>query len=201
MTALQEPDWSRGNGLLPAVVQHWQSGELLMLGYMNAAALQATQASGKVTFFSRSRKTLWTKGETSGHWLELKSLHLDCDADALLVQAQPHGPTCHTGQDSCFGARLPALSFLTRLETLLAERRVSASENSYTASLFAAGPARIAQKVGEEGVEVALAAVAAERSELLEESADLLYHLLVLLQARDCSLTEVVARLESRHSP
>lgn len=171
-----------------------------MLGYMNAAALQATQASGKVTFFSRSRKTLWTKGETSGHWLELKSLHLDCDADAVLVQAQPHGPTCHTGQDSCFGTRLPALSFLTRLEALLAERRISAPENSYTAALFAAGPVRIAQKVGEEAVEVALAAVAAERSALLEESADLLYHLLVLLQTRDCSLAEVVTCLESRHS-
>ena len=194
-------DWAKADGLLPAIVQHWLSGEVLMLGYMNAEALAQTQASGKVTFYSRSKQRLWTKGESSGHVLVLKGVRIDCDADTLLVQAEPHGPTCHLGTSSCFGEAVqPPLGFLAELDALIAQRHAERPEGSYTTSLFEGGIRRMAQKVGEEGVETALAAVAQDDAELLDESADLIFHLTVVLRARGLSLTDVVALLATRHN-
>jgi phosphoribosyl-ATP pyrophosphohydrolase/phosphoribosyl-AMP cyclohydrolase len=195
-------DWAKGDGLLPAIVQHWLSGEVLMLGYMNAAALAETQRSSHVTFYSRSKQRLWTKGESSGHMLVLKSLRTDCDADTLLIQVDPHGPTCHTGTSSCFGDSTdvrPPLGFLAELDALVAQRHVKRPEGSYTTKLFDGGIRRIAQKVGEEGVETALAAVAQGESELLGEAADLVFHLTVALRARGLSLGDVVKVLADRH--
>ena len=194
-------DWAKADGLLPAIVQHWLSGEVLMLGYMNAEALAQTQASGKVTFYSRSKRRLWTKGESSGNVLVLKGIRIDCDADTLLVQAEPHGPTCHLGTSSCFGESVqPPLGFLAELDALVAQRHAERPEESYTTSLFEGGIRRMAQKVGEEGVETALAAVAQDDAELLGESADLIFHLTVLLRARRLSLTDVTALLAKRHN-
>jgi len=196
-------DWAKGDGLLPAIVQHWQSGEVLMLGYMNAKALAQTQASGRVTFYSRSRQRLWTKGESSGHVLVLKAIRVDCDADTLLVQAAPHGPTCHTGTSSCFGESAdvrPPLGFLAELDTLVAQRDAERPSGSYTTRLFEGGIRRIAQKVGEEGVETALAAVVQDDAELLGEAADLIFHLTVALRARGLSLADVAALLADRHA-
>ena len=197
-------DWSKGEGLLPAIVQHWLSGEVLMLGYMNAEALAETQRSGHVTFYSRSKQRLWTKGEVSGHVLDLKSVRIDCDADTLLIQADPHGPTCHEGTSSCFGAGAgadvrPPLGFLAELDALVAQRHADRPEGSYTTKLFDGGIRRIAQKVGEEGVETALAAVAQGDEELLGEAADLVFHLTVTLRARGLSLADVAKVLVARH--
>lgn len=199
---LDQLDWDKMNALMPAIVQDAFDGRLLMVGYMNRAAAEKTLDTGKVTFFSRSRNTLWTKGETSGNMLELKSMHADCDRDCLLVRAVPHGPTCHLETDTCFdgdGPVTPGLAFLASLDRLVREREQSRPEGSYTTRLFDAGTKRIAQKVGEEGVETALAAATGDRDELLNESADLLYHLLVLLRSTDSSLEEVVDVLRSRH--
>ncbi len=194
-------DWAKGDGLLPVIVQHWLSGEVLMLGYMNADALVKTQASGQVTFFSRSKQRLWTKGETSGHVLALKSVRMDCDADTLLVLAEPHGPTCHKGTSSCFGNDAePSLGFLAELDALIAERHAARPEGSYTTRLFEGGIRRMAQKVGEEGVETALAAVAQDDEALLGEAADLIYHLTVTLRARGLGLKDVTAVLAQRHA-
>jgi phosphoribosyl-AMP cyclohydrolase / phosphoribosyl-ATP pyrophosphohydrolase len=202
-TALDADDlaWAKGDGLLPAIVQHWLTGEVLMLGYMNPEALAATRDSGKVTFFSRSKARLWTKGESSGHHLLLKRIRIDCDRDTVLVQADPQGPTCHTGTTSCFGndAR-PPLGFLAELDALIARRHAERPEGSYTTSLFDAGIRRIAQKVGEEGVETALAAVAQDDAELLGEAADLVFHLAVALRARGLSLEDVASLLADRHA-
>ena len=193
-------DWTKGDGLLPAIVQHWRSGAVLMLGYMNAQALAQTQKSGKVTFFSRSKQRLWTKGESSGNYLSLKSIHADCDNDTILVMAEPQGPTCHLGKASCFGdASAPPLAFLAVLDELVAQRDRERPESSYTARLFEQGVRRIAQKVGEEGVETALAAVVEDDAALLGESADLIYHLLILLRARKLDLDAVLDILRSRH--
>ena len=195
-------DWSKGEGLLPAIVQHWLSGEVLMLGYMNAEALAETQRSGHVTFYSRSKQRLWTKGEVSGHVLDLKSVRIDCDADTLLIQADPHGPTCHEGTSSCFGNGndvRPPLGFLAELDALVAQRHADRPEGSYTTKLFDGGIRRIAQKVGEEGVETALAAVAHGDEELLGEAADLVFHLTVTLRARGLSLADVAKVLVARH--
>jgi phosphoribosyl-ATP pyrophosphohydrolase/phosphoribosyl-AMP cyclohydrolase len=195
-------DWAKGDGLLPAIVQHWRSGEVLMLGYMNADALVRTQASGHVTFYSRSKQRLWTKGESSGHVLALKSIRIDCDADTLLIQADPHGPTCHTGTSSCFGDSVdvrPPLGFLAELDALVAQRHAERPAGSYTTKLFDGGMRRIAQKVGEEGVETALAAVAQGDEELLGEAADLVFHLTVALRARGMSLGDVARVLSERH--
>ena len=189
-------DWNKQDGLLPCVVQDADTQQVLMLGYMTREALQATRDSGHVTFFSRSRQRLWVKGESSGNVLDLVAIEADCDADTLLVQARPRGPTCHLGRDSCFPTA-PA-AFLSGLDTLLAKRERERPAGSYTTQLFEAGVHRIAQKVGEEGVETALAAVAQDDAALLGESADLLYHLLVLLRARGLSLTDVVGVLEQR---
>jgi len=190
-------DWGKGDGLLPVVVQDAASLRVLMLGYMNAEALAATRASGKVTFYSRSKQRLWTKGESSGHFLEVVSIDQDCDDDTLLVLAHPRGPTCHLGRVSCF-PDAPG-NFLGTLDALVAEREQERPAGSYTTSLFEKGTRRIAQKVGEEGVETALAAVAQGDEELIGESADLLYHLLVLLRARGLGLAEVLQLLETRH--
>ncbi|MHA6203910.1 bifunctional phosphoribosyl-AMP cyclohydrolase/phosphoribosyl-ATP diphosphatase HisIE [Dyella soli] len=194
-------DWAKGDGLLPVIVQHWLSGEVLMLGYMNVEALERTQSTGQVTFFSRSKQRLWTKGETSGHVLVLRSLRVDCDADTLLVLAQPHGPTCHKGTSSCFGDDVePPLGFLAELDALVAQRYVERPAGSYTTGLFEGGIRRMAQKVGEEGVETALAAVAQDDAALLGEAADLIYHLTVALRARGLGLKDVAALLAARHA-
>ncbi|WP_109125650.1 bifunctional phosphoribosyl-AMP cyclohydrolase/phosphoribosyl-ATP diphosphatase HisIE [Dyella sp. C11] len=194
-------DWAKGDGLLPVVVQHWLTGEVLMLGYMNAEALAVTQASGHVTFFSRSKQRLWTKGETSGNVLSFKSARMDCDADTLLVWADPHGPTCHTGTHSCFGDDVkPPLGFLAELDALVTQRHAERPEGSYTTQLFEGGIRRMAQKVGEEGVETALAAVAQDDLALLGEAADLIFHLTVALRARGLGLTDVAAVLAQRHA-
>jgi len=193
-------DWAKGDGLLPAVVQHWRSGAVLMLGYMNAEALAQTRQTGKVTFYSRSKQRLWTKGETSGHFLLLKSLRGDCDDDTILIQAEPIGPTCHKGTQSCFGdgSETP-LAFLAELDALIAQRERERPAGSYTTKLFEGGIRRIAQKVGEEGVETALAAVAQDEAALRSESADLIFHLLVLLRARGIEFADVVEELRARH--
>lgn len=194
-------DWDKVDGLMPAVVQDAGTGRVLMLGYMNAEALEKTRATGHVTFFSRSKQRLWTKGETSGHSLELVRLRADCDGDTLLVEAVPHGPTCHLGTDTCFGDDFaPPAGFLAQLERIVAARRGTDPEASYTARLLARGVKRCAQKVGEEGVEVALAAAAGDTDEVVGESADLLYHLLVVLAASEVSLEEVLAELQRRHA-
>jgi len=194
---MENLDWAKGNGLLPVVVQDADSLRVLMLGYMNAEALAATRASGHVTFFSRSKQRLWTKGESSGHFLDLVDIRSDCDDDTLLVLARPHGPTCHLGRVSCFPDAPGA--FLAELDALIAQRKRERPQGSYTTTLFEAGVRRVAQKVGEEGVETALAAVAQDDAALLGESADLLYHLTVLLRSRGLSLEDAVAVLRERH--
>jgi len=193
-------DWTKGDGLVPAIIQNAASGQVLMLGYMDRIALDATLSSGKVTFFSRSKNRLWVKGETSGHWLDFVSAEMDCDSDALLVQASPQGPTCHTGTVSCFTYRkAPDIQFLGQLAALVADRHTARPTGSYTTGLFAAGKARIAQKVGEEGVELALARMKDDKAEMANEAADLLFHMLVLLQDADMQLDDVIAVLRSRH--
>ncbi|MFZ0497744.1 MAG: bifunctional phosphoribosyl-AMP cyclohydrolase/phosphoribosyl-ATP diphosphatase HisIE [Steroidobacteraceae bacterium] len=193
-------DFEKTDGLLPAVVQHARSGAVLMLGYMNHEALRETLTRQRVVFFSRSRQCLWEKGETSGHTLSLVGVRTDCDRDTLLVTALPAGPACHTGTATCFGNDPPgSLAFLHALESIIAQRIAERPEGSYTARLYSAGPKRIAQKVGEEGLEVALAAVAETDDKLVAESADLLYHLLLLLKSRGLGLERVAAELEARH--
>lgn len=191
-------DWSKG--LVPAVVQDVDSGLVLMLGYMNAEALEATCRLGQVTFFSRSKQRLWTKGESSGHVLKLVSIAVDCDGDTLLVLARPRGPTCHKGTATCFGSFPgPEVAFIGELSRLIEHRQGERPLGSYTTKLFEAGTRRIAQKVGEEGVETALAAVSQDDEALLGESADLLFHLLVLLRDRDLGLSDVARTLRERH--
>lgn len=188
--------WDKQGGLLPAIVQDAATLRVLMLGYMDREALAASLASGKVTFFSRSKGRLWTKGESSGHVLELVSIEADCDNDTLLVQAHPRGPTCHLQRASCFPAA-PA-DGLAELDALIAQRERERPQGSYTTKLFEDGVRRIAQKVGEEGVETALAAVAQDEDALLGEAADLLYHLTVLLRARGLSLEDARRVLAAR---
>lgn len=197
-------DFDKTGGLLPAIVQHAGNGAVLMLGYMNREALLETLSRRRVVFYSRSRRCLWEKGETSGHTLTLAEVRADCDSDALLVTALPAGPVCHLNTATCFGdealTAAGRLAFLGELETVIARRMSDRPEGSYTARLHAEGPKRIAQKVGEEGLEVALAAVAETDDKLIAESADLLYHLLLLLRSRGLRLGHVVAELESRHA-
>ena len=193
-------DWEKTDGLMPVIVQHAQSGEVLMLGYMNPQALDTTQSSGNVTFYSRSKQRLWTKGETSGHFLKVVRISPDCDNDTLLVLAIPQGPTCHLGTSSCFGDTHHDWHFLYQLEQLLAERKNADPASSYTAKLYASGTKRIAQKVGEEGVETALAATVHDREELTNEASDLVYHLLVLLQDQQLDLGKIIENLRQRHS-
>jgi len=191
-------DWSKG--LLPAIVQDVDSGLVLMLGYMNEDALALTCESAQVTFYSRSKQRLWTKGESSGHVLELHAIHVDCDGDTVLLQARPKGPTCHTGTQTCFGEFPgPDVVFIGQLAQLIEQRQRDRPAGSYTSKLFDAGTRRIAQKVGEEGVETALAAVAQDEQALLGEAADLVFHLLVLLRDRGLSLAELAQTLRARH--
>jgi len=194
-------DWDKVNGLIPVIVQDAATLRVLMLGYMNQQALEHTCASGHVTFFSRSKQRLWTKGESSGHYLHLLDIRADCDQDTLLIIARPHGPTCHTGTISCFdGFSAAPGNFLGQLDALLQQRFEQRPQGSYSSQLFNQGTRRIAQKVGEEGVETALAAVVQDDDALLGEAADLLFHLMALLRARNLTLHEAVAVLEQRHA-
>ncbi|WP_263078078.1 bifunctional phosphoribosyl-AMP cyclohydrolase/phosphoribosyl-ATP diphosphatase HisIE [Endozoicomonas sp. Mp262] len=208
MSLIEAIDWNKNNGLVPAIIQDNSSCQVLMLGYMNKEALLTTLETEWVTFWSRTKERLWTKGETSGNKLRLKSIGLDCDQDTLLVKAAPEGPTCHLNTTTCFDSgpyptepdpENTSLLFLGQLEKVLAERKKASPESSYTASLYAKGSKRIAQKVGEEGVEVALAAVAGDKEELINESSDLIYHLLVLLQDQGLTLSGIVEKLKERH--
>ncbi len=197
-------DWEKGHGLIPAIVQDVQNGAVLMLGYMNRNALDVTQATRRVTFWSRSKGRLWTKGESSGHSLDLHSIDVDCDGDTLLVLATPNGPTCHLGTATCWGdtARTAAqrLAFLGELEDVITQRIAERPAGSYTAKLLGEGTRRIAQKVGEEGLELALAAVVQSDAEIIGEAADLLYHTLLLLKVKGLSLDQVIAELAKRHA-
>ena len=199
---IEDLAWKKMDNLIPAIVQDAFDGRVLMQGYMNPEALAKTLESGKVTFWSRSRQQLWTKGETSENYLDLVDINADCDGDCLLVRARPEGPTCHLDLDTCFDVPervVPELAFLADLERVIIERDESRPEGSYTSSLLETGIKRIAQKVGEEGVETALAAVAGEDEELLNESADLIYHVLVLLRSRKLELGSLVEVLKIRH--
>ena len=205
MTSLEELDWNKGNGLLPAIVQDAGTGAVLMLGYMNREALAASQSSGRVTFWSRSKGRLWTKGESSGHYLVVQRIAADCDGDTLLILAQPMGPACHLGTTTCWAENAPQsaaqhTAFLGTLEQIIAERLATRPPGSYTASLLEQGIRRIAQKVGEEGLELALAGVGGSDAEIIGEAADLLYHTLLLLKVKGLSLPQVIAELESRHA-
>lgn len=192
--------WDKMDGLIPAAVQDRRSGRLLMLAYMSREALEATLATGLATFHSRSKGRLWQKGETSGNKLEIVSVHEDCDGDALLVLADPSGPACHLRTASCFGGGLTdGPAWLAELSRIVAERAATGGEGSYTARLLGEGTQRIAQKVGEEGVEVALAAVARDQAGCVEEVADLVFHLAVLMEARGFGWSDVVAELRRRH--
>ncbi|HHX8435089.1 MULTISPECIES: bifunctional phosphoribosyl-AMP cyclohydrolase/phosphoribosyl-ATP diphosphatase HisIE [Vibrio diabolicus subgroup] len=195
-------NWEKVDGLVPAIVQDFQSSQVLMMGYMNQDALAKTGETGQVTFFSRTKQRLWTKGETSGNVLQLVNMQLDCDNDTLLVKVNPIGPTCHLGSTTCWDVdpqEESQMVWLHQLEQLLAARKSADPDSSYTASLYARGTKRISQKVGEEGVEVALAATSGDKAELVCESADLIYHLMVLLQDQGLSMNDVVNKLKERH--
>lgn len=210
---IQRIDFSKGDGLVPAIVQDAAKGTVLMQAWMNEEALQRTLESKKLCFYSRSKGRLWTKGETSGHFMRLREAHTDCDGDSLLFLVDPAGPACHTGEESCFGAdpaegqtsTPPAgswdrdLNFLKELEVLLDGRRKSDPDSSYTARLLLAGPKRIAKKLGEEAVELILEAENEDKQRFVEEAADLLYHLEVLLLAKGLRLRDVVSELRARH--
>lgn len=198
-------DFNKGNGLVPAVVQDAVTGKVLMLGYMNEESYRLTLEKGLVTFYSRSRKTLWTKGETSGNYLQLRDILIDCDGDTLLVKAVPSGPVCHTGKDTCFGEEndpqsTSSTDFLSYLEGVIRDRKEHPQEGSYTNRLFSKGINKIAQKVGEEAVELIIEAKDDDKDLFLGEAADLMYHLLVLLTEKGCTLSEVTDVLKSRHS-
>ncbi|SET45221.1 bifunctional phosphoribosyl-AMP cyclohydrolase/phosphoribosyl-ATP diphosphatase HisIE [Thorsellia anophelis] len=196
---LNKIDWDKVEHLLPVIVQHVISGQVLMLGFMNKEALDKTLALKRVTFYSRTKSRLWTKGESSGNFLQVNSIHIDCDNDTLLILADPIGPTCHKGTVSCFKDAQTDFNFLYELETIIASRKTADANSSYTASLYASGTKRIAQKVGEEGVETALAATVGDREELKNEAADLLYHLMVLLQDQELNLSTIINQLKNRH--
>ena len=195
-------NWEKVGDLVPAIVQDFQSSQVLMMGYMNQEALTKTGQTSQVTFYSRTKQRLWTKGETSGNVLQLVNMQLDCDNDTLLVKVNPIGPTCHLGTETCWDVdpqEESQMVWLHQLEQLLAARKSADPDSSYTASLYARGTKRISQKVGEEGVEVALAATSGDKAELVCESADLIYHLMVLLQDQGLSMNDVVNKLKERH--
>lgn len=195
----REPDFRKCEGMLPAVVQDARNGTILMLGYMNEESFNITIAKGHVTFFSRSRNELWTKGDTSGNLLKLTDISVDCDGDAILVKAVPSGPTCHEGTTSCFADASPnPLGVLQCLEDTIKQRKNDPSDSSYTSSLFKAGIDKIAQKVGEEGVEVVIEGKNDNKDRLLNESADLLFHLMILWEAKGVSLAQVCDVLAQR---
>jgi phosphoribosyl-AMP cyclohydrolase / phosphoribosyl-ATP pyrophosphohydrolase len=199
---IENIDFDKGDGLVPVVVQDAGTLKVLMLGYMNREACEKTIATGRATFFSRSRNELWEKGETSGNWMKVRDMATDCDNDTILLRVEPQGPVCHTGAETCFNEKnSDELSFLGQLDALISERKRDLPENSYTTSLFRAGINKIAQKVGEEAIELIIEAMDENNKELfLNEGADLLYHMLVLLHHRDFSLGDVVEVLEKRHS-
>ncbi|MCX6949754.1 MAG: bifunctional phosphoribosyl-AMP cyclohydrolase/phosphoribosyl-ATP diphosphatase HisIE [Opitutae bacterium] len=199
---LPKIDWKKDAGLVPAIVQDAATLQVLMLGYMNAAALKKTLKTKRVTFFSRSKQRLWTKGESSKNFLHLVSLQVDCDNDTLLIPARPDGPTCHRDTPSCFGNDgATGIGFLAHLDRIVADRIKRGDKQSYTVRLAKEGVARCAQKVGEEGVETALAALGSNQKEFTGEAADLLYHLIVLLRVKKLSLNAAVAVLAKRHAP
>ncbi len=199
---LEKIDFGKGEGLVPVIVQDADTLKVLMLGYMNKQACDITLRTGRATFYSRSRKELWEKGETSGNSMKVKDMSVDCDADTILLKVEPKGPACHTGNETCFDeANNRDFSFLRKLDELIAQRKKDLPEKSYTTSLFKAGVNKIAQKVGEEAVELIIEAKDENNKELfLNEGADLLYHMLVLLHHRDFSLVDVVDVLKRRHS-
>lgn len=197
---MQNPDFSKGEGgLLPAIIQDAITNKVLMLGYMNEEALKKTQSSGKVTFFSRSKQRLWTKGESSANFLHVVQIDLDCDQDTFLIKARPDGPTCHTGADTCWNEKNEGIGFINQLENVIEDRKNGESGKSYVKSLFDAGINKIAQKVGEEAIETVIEAKDDNEELFLNESADLLFHYLILLQAKGYKLQDVVKILEGRH--
>ncbi len=200
MIKKEKIDWQKGDGLVPAIVQDKVTRRVLMLGYMNEKAFDQTIETGLVTFFSRLQNKIWVKGETSGNLLSLEEIKIDCDSDTLLVLARPAGPVCHKGTDTCFEQENDAsFSFLSQLEGIIEARGKASPKDSYVAQLLAEGISRMAQKVGEEGVEVALAAVEGKKEKIREEAADLLFHLLVLLRASGLELADINATLAARH--
>lgn len=198
---IEQLDFEKGQGLIPAIIQDVNTLNVLMLGYMNREALEKTLTEQRVTFFSRSKNRLWTKGETSGNFLELHDIQMDCDQDALLVKVTPKGPVCHTGAATCFETTNESIHFLSQLEATIQYRKQNPKEGSYTNKLFRKGVNKIAQKVGEEAVELVIEAIDDNKKLLLEESADFMYHFLVLLAEKGCSLKDVAAILAKRHQP
>jgi phosphoribosyl-ATP pyrophosphohydrolase/phosphoribosyl-AMP cyclohydrolase len=200
LTTVEEVNFEKDNGLVPVVIQDASTAKVLMLGYMNAEALTKTMEEDKVTFFSRSKQRLWTKGETSDNYIYVKEILIDCDSDTLLIKASPAGPTCHTGDDTCFQeASKGGIQFLDDLTGIIKERRTKKPEESYVAHLFSKGLNKIAQKVGEEAIEVVIEAKDNDKDLFLSESADLLFHYMVLLEAKNHSLDDVVSILKERH--
>jgi len=196
----ETPDFSKLDGLVPVIIQHAVKRNVLMLGFMNQEAYKKTIETGLVTFFSRSRNRLWTKGEESGHYLKVVKIYHDCDNDTLLILADPAGPTCHTGQESCFGdITTGTLEFLNELQAIIHSRHEQMPQNSYTTKLFREGVNRIAQKVGEEAVELVIEAKDSNQELFLNEAADLVYHLMVLLEFKQTSLKDVAEVLRKRH--
>ncbi len=201
MIKAENLNWEKVDGLIPAIIQDVATRQVLMLGYMNAEAVKLTQDTGKVHFYSRTKQRIWKKGETSGNTFKLVQMAPDCDGDTLLVEVKPKGPACHTGTVTCFGDDpAPGLGFLAHLRAIIKKRRKEKPKDSYVGDLLAKAPKKPAQKVGEEGVEVAMAAVSEGKSELSGEAADLVFHLMVLLESRDLSLDDVVAVLRKRHA-
>ena len=196
-------DFEKGGGLVPAIIQDPTTGKVLMLGYMNQEAYEKTMATGKVTFYSRSRQCLWTKGETSGNYLHLVSISVDCDNDTLLVKATPDGPTCHTGTDTCWGEKNETnpLLFLSELQDFIIKRHEEMPEGSYTTSLFKDGLNRMAQQVGEEALELVIEAVNGTNDRLIYEGSDMLYHLIVLLTSKGLRIEDMARELQERHNP
>jgi len=194
-------DFEKGSGLVPAVVQDAGTQQVLMLAWMNRESCERTKKSGRATFYSRSREELWEKGETSGNWLQVKEMLIDCDGDTLLLKVEPKGPVCHKGTHTCFGeAEKPDSGFLKELEKLIEKRKAEMPEKSYTADLFRAGTGRISQKVGEEAIELIIGALENDNDSFLNEGADLIYHLLVLLVDKGVSFDDIVRVLRKRHS-
>lgn len=194
-----QPDFKKSNGLIPAVIQDFYSQKVLMLGYMNEESLEKTRAEGKVTFYSRSKQRLWTKGETSGNFLLVKEIELDCDQDTLLIQVKPAGPACHKGTDTCFGSKANKSTDLGFLERTIQERKANPKTGSYTNELFNKGINKVAQKVGEEAVELVIEAKDDNEELFLNEASDLMYHYLVLLAAKGYELNDVISVLKERH--
>lgn len=199
-----EIDFEKCGGLVPVIVQDSKTKDVLMLGFMNQEALEKTRQDKKVTFYSRTKNRLWTKGESSGNFLEVQDIKIDCDNDTLLITANPVGPVCHSGSDTCFGDRTGSkngLSFLEELQKLIVDRKSNPKEKSYTSELFSLGTGKIAQKVGEEAVELVIASLESSRLRIVEEAADLVFHSLVLLQQNGVTLDDVLLELKKRHRP